>query len=35
LCLGILFALFYPLDRTRHAELRREIAERRVREAAR
>ena len=34
LCLGILFALFYPLDRTRHAELRREIAERKAREAA-
>ena len=25
LCLGILFALFYPLTRTRHAELRKEI----------
>jgi glycoside/pentoside/hexuronide:cation symporter, GPH family len=34
LCLGIVFALFYPLDRTRHAELRREIAERKAREIA-
>jgi len=34
LCLGIVFALFYPLDRTRHAELRREIAERKAKETA-
>jgi glycoside/pentoside/hexuronide:cation symporter, GPH family len=30
LCLGILFALFYPLSRNSHAELRREIAERKA-----
>ncbi len=34
LCLGILFALFYPLTRTRHSELRREIAERKANEIA-
>ena len=32
LVLGILFALFYPLTRTRHAELRRKIAERKASE---
>jgi len=34
LCLGILFALFYPLTRIRHAELRREIAARKAAKAA-
>jgi GPH family glycoside/pentoside/hexuronide:cation symporter len=33
LCLGILFAVFYPLTRTRHAELRAELAARRAAEA--
>ena len=28
LLLGILFALFYPLSRERHAEIRQELAER-------
>ncbi|HEX8990418.1 MAG TPA: MFS transporter [Anaerolineales bacterium] len=30
LCLGILFSVFYPLTRTRHAELRHQIAERKA-----
>ena len=30
LCAGIVFALFYPLSRERHAEVRREIAERKA-----
>ncbi len=34
LCMGIVFALFYPLTRTRHAELRQQIAERKAIEAA-
>jgi len=33
LILGILFAIFYPITRTRHAELRREIAAHKVVEA--
>jgi len=34
LCLGILFALFYPITRIRHAELRREIAAHKSAESA-
>ena len=32
LVLGIIFALFYPLTRSRHADLRRKIAERKANE---
>jgi GPH family glycoside/pentoside/hexuronide:cation symporter len=34
LCLGILFALFYPITRKRHADLRAEIAAHKTAESA-